>query len=105
MGFVGKNPQKVEDLLNVIARHLEAGRFLDTRHATDRQSERKITRSEVLFVLRHGFHEKRKDRFDEQFHAWNYAVRGKTMDRKDLRIIVSFDEAGMLIITAIEMET
>ena len=32
---------------------------------------------------------------------WNYAVRGKTkIDKLDARIIVSFDEDGMLIITA-----
>ena len=57
----------------------------------------------MLQVLKSGFHEKRKDKFDESFNAWNYAVRGKTVDTKELRIIVSFDENNMLIITAIDL--
>jgi len=77
---------------------------LDTRHATDRQGERKITRPEVIQVLRNGPHEKRKDLFVKQYNAWNYAVRGKTVDRRELRVIVSFEaETGMLIITAIDL--
>jgi len=95
---------KVEKLMELIATHLELGRYLDTRHALGRQDERKITRPELLYVLKNGHHEKRKDRFDELHKTWNYAVRGKTVDKRDLRVIVSFDPAGMLIITAIEIE-
>ena len=40
----------------------------------------------------------------QQYNAWNYAIRGRTVDRRDLRVIVSFDEDGMLIITTIEVE-
>jgi hypothetical protein len=83
---------------------LESGRYLDTRHSFDRKMERQITRPEVLYVLSHGFHEKRKDKFEELFNAWNYAVRGRTVDRRELRVAVSFDENGLLIITAIELK-
>lgn len=76
---------------------------MDTRHATERRKERQITRSEVLFVLKHGYHEKRKDTFDEFHQSWNYSVRGKTVDLREVRVVVSFDENGMLIITAIEL--
>ena len=90
--------------MDVIRECLDSGRYLDTRHATERQQERDITRPEMIFVLRGGHHEKSKDRFDEQYNAWNYAVRGRTIDRKELRIVVSFEEAtGMLIITAIDL--
>lgn len=65
--------------------------------------ERDITRPEILYVLKNGHHEKRKDKFDEFYKAWNYAVRGKTLDRRELRIVVSFDKDGMLIITAIDL--
>ena len=52
-------------------------------------------------MLRHGFHEKKKDLFDETHNTWNYAVRGKTLDKEEMRVIVSFDrESEMLIITA-----
>ena len=48
--------------------------------------------------------EKRKDKFDEAYNSWNYSVRGKTVDLRELRVIVSFDDSGMLIITAIDLE-
>jgi phage terminase large subunit-like protein len=77
---------------------------LDTRHATERQEERSITRPELLKVLRTGFHEKKKDQFKEEYQAWNYAIRGKTVDERNLRVIVSFDLNGMLIISAIDLD-
>ena len=86
-----------------IRKCLDSGRYLDTRHASERQKERQITRSETLFVLRHGHNEKKKDKYDELYQAWDYAIRGKTVDQRPLRIIVSFDENGVLIITAIEL--
>lgn len=91
--------------MEAIKGFLDSGRYLDTRHATDRQGEREITRPEVIQVLRGGHHEKRRDRFEEAYNAWSYSVRGKTIDRRQLRIIVSFDsETGMLIITAIDLD-
>ncbi len=98
-----KSP-KVVNLLELVATHIESGKYLDTRHSEARQDQRKITRPELLYVLKHGHHEKRKDRFDDHYKAWNYSIRGKTVDKRDLRVIVSFDPAGMLIITAIEIE-
>lgn len=96
--------EKVAQLLSAIRECVDAGRYLDTRHATDRKAERSITRAEILYVLKHGHHEKRKDKFEQRFQAWNYAVRGKTMDARELRVIVSFDENNMLIITAIDLD-
>ena len=58
----------------------------------------------MVHVLRVGRHEKSKDIFDEVFDAWNYAVRGKTLEGMDLRVIISFDEANLLIITAFFIE-
>jgi hypothetical protein len=95
--------EKIARLMEHISKSLDAGRYLDTRHATDRQNERAITRPEILYVLRHGYHEKRKDRFETQYQGWNYAIRGKTIDLRELRIIVSFDKNLMLVITAIDL--
>ena len=95
--------KKIDRLLEQIRKCIETGRFLDTRHAFKRQSSRLINRLEVLYVLQHGYHEKRGDRFEEQFRSWNYAVRGKTIDSRHLRIIVSFEGLEMLIITAIDL--
>ena len=83
---------KTERLMERISGCLDAGRYLDARHSIERHHEREITRPEVLYVLRRGFHEKKKDKFESRYQAWNYAVRGKTLDKRELRIIVSFDE-------------
>jgi hypothetical protein len=100
-----RRPQKHEDVPALVREHVKAGRFLDTRHALDRRRERRINRPEVLYVLCHGYHEKRKDEFKEANGAWNYSIRGKTVDGCDLRVCVSFeDELGMLIITAIVLD-
>lgn len=97
-------PPKISNLLETIRKCLDEGRYLDTRHAFQRQAERDITRPEIQYVLRTGFYEKKKDRYDEQFKAWNYAIRGKTVDSRQLRVIVSFDVNNMLIITAIDLD-
>ena len=96
-------PPKEAQLLATVRQCIEIGRYLDSRHAFERQQKRRISRPEILYVLLNGHHEKRKDRFDDLYGAWNYAIRGKTVDQRDLRIIVSFDRTGMLIITAIEI--
>lgn len=96
-------PEKLPDLISAVRTCIEEGRYLDTRHATERQEERRITRPEVLYVLKRGHHEKKRDRFDDFHRAWNYAMRGRTVDRRELRVIVSFEENGLLIITAIEL--
>lgn len=96
-------PEKLSNLMSVIRECIVQGRYLDTRHALQRQDERGITRPEVLYVLKNGHHEKKKDQFGEIYQTWSYAVRGKTVDRGELRIVVSFDESGMLIITAIDL--
>ena len=68
---------------------LDTGRFLDTLHTTQRQAERQITRPKMLYVLRHGWYEKRKDVFDTRYQGWNYASREKTVDGRHLRVVVA----------------
>jgi hypothetical protein len=100
-----KKPKKIENLLERIKNCLASGAYRDTFHAVLRKSERNITLPEIIHVLCTGRHEKSKDRFDEAFNAWNYAVRGETVDGFDLRVIVSFDEErDLLIITAFYIE-
>jgi len=95
--------QKVDDLLTKIKSSLIAGEYLFTDHAEEMLQDREVTRQEVQEVLISGFHEKRKDSFDEKYNAWKYSVKGKTLDQRPLRIIVSFDPDGMLIITIIDL--
>ncbi|MEZ4819252.1 MAG: DUF4258 domain-containing protein [Bdellovibrionota bacterium] len=90
------------ELLKKVKSAVESGNYLDSTHAIERQAERKILRPEMEDVLKNGWHEKSKDHFKSEYQAWNYAIRGKTMDEKEIRVIVSF-ENKMLIITAIDL--
>ena len=97
-------PQKIERLLDVIKQCIESGRYLSCLHLELREEERGITRREVLNVLLTGFHEKKEDGFDEVYQKWHYAIRGKTLDARELRVFISFDETTkMIIITTYEM--
>jgi hypothetical protein len=53
-------------------------------------------------VLKNGYHEEAYSNFEVKRQAWKYAIRGKTPDGIDLRVIVAFLEK-MAIITVIEI--
>jgi len=42
---------------------------------------------------------------DRTFKAWNYAIRGRTIDGDDLRIAVYFEEDVVMIATVIRLLT
>jgi len=86
----------------MIRHAIETGSYLDTRHASDRRSERFISRLEMEYILVNGRHEKRKDQYEEAYEGWSYAIRGETIDKRDLRIVISFEDK-MLVITAMEV--
>ena len=96
-------PDKIANVLDRIRHCVRHALYYDTRHAKERQTERVITRPEILHVLRNGRHERGKDSYQERYRAWNYAIRGRTIDKRDIRVVVSFDDNSMLIITAIEV--
>jgi hypothetical protein len=101
---MGKRPEKHKDVLSRTRGRLASGRYRDTRHVNERKNERCISLPEVRQVIESGWHEKSKDEFKTEWQAWNYAIRGKTVDGRALRIAVSFDEEdGLLMITAIEL--
>lgn len=68
-----------------------------------RQREREIGLLDALYVLKTGTHDKRKTFFDTNHKTWKYAVRGKTVDDVDLRVVIAFDEEDMIIITVMEI--
>ena len=72
-------------------------------HALERQNQRLVDLKSVLGVLKNGIHEKDKDLFDVKRQMWKYAIRGKTLDGINLRIIVAF-EKEMVIITVMRLK-
>jgi len=99
-----KRGTKIPALLARVRRSIAAGDFLDTTHVVARRTERFISRPEILQVLRSGWHEKNKDQYREEYESWNYAIRGATVDGRELRIVVSFEEDRLLIVTAIDLD-
>lgn len=104
-----ERPKKLtdKDFFQKVELAIEETRYLFTKHATERAIERGISPADVLRILKNekGFGRKRnkeKDKIDDVYNEWNYCVEGKTVDQK-IRIIVSFDEDSMPIITVIEL--
>ena len=65
-----KRPAKKAGLIKHIRKATTDGTYLDiTKHASDRSDERDILRTEYEHVLKHGWHEKRKDTYDERHKA------------------------------------
>lgn len=104
----GRRPPKHADALGLARRCLDEGRYRDTRHVVERREQRSITLLEVKEVIRSGWQEAAKDDYRPEYGAWNYAVRGRTLDRRSLRVVISFerDETGelLLLITAIDLD-
>lgn len=73
-------------------------------HAVERRLQRNISINDIIYVLTTGWHENKKDSYHEEYSEWNYSIRGKTIDKRPLRIIVSFDNSNMLVITVIHLK-
>jgi hypothetical protein len=98
-----KRPPQLDELFPIIRDCIDKGSYRQSKHAIDREMEREIDLMDVLYVLKTGYHEKQKTTYDDIFHTWKYAIRGKTLDKCDIRIIVTFDDTGMLIITVMHV--
>lgn len=100
-----ERPEKLPDvdLLEMIKKLISEGKYRQSIHALDRLVERDIDLLDALYVLKKGYHEKRKTTFDEVFQQWKYAIRGRTLENDELRVIVAVKENGVLIITAIDL--
>jgi len=96
---VTKKPPQIENLFQVIRECIEQGKYILTEHAVQRVNERDISLNDAEYVLKNGYHEKNKTSFDDAFRTWKYAIRGKTVEDLDIRIILAFDKADMIVIT------
>lgn len=81
-----------DEILRQIKEHVGKGTYLVKQHAIQKQKERLIRLPDILYVLEKGGHEREKDEFDIRSQGWKYAIRGKTIDHVDLRVIVALYE-------------
>lgn len=80
------------------------GRLLYSSHANERMLERKILKPDVEQILLKGYHESKKDQFNLAMNSWDYSVRGKSIDGKNLRIIIALIKPNVLVVTAIDLD-
>lgn len=99
---------KHADVLGLARACIEARRTRDTRHGFERLQERKISMLDVQEVIATGWREPAKDIYKMEHSRWTYSLRGRTLDKRNLRVVVAFtqDEAGefLLLITTIELD-
>lgn len=98
-----RKTEKILDPLVGIRECLDNGQYRFSKHAFERGEERFISIPNVLEVLNNGYHEKAKDTWDNAFKSWNYAIRGTTINNEPCRIIISFENCLLLIITVIRL--
>ena len=104
-----ERPHKILNLKQAVADCVNSGRYRFSKHALERQDERRITLPEVRDVLLTGRHDARFDEFEEGYQTWKYRIQGKTSFEgpehrtRELRIVIRFEpEEMMLIITVME---
>jgi hypothetical protein len=106
-----KRPPKRVDPLGDARRLFAADRFDDSRHCSvESRPDRDVGVPELGEVLRNGFWEPSRDRYDESLGSWSYSIRGKTDDDRELRIPVAFEpdddaegDERLLIVTVYEV--
>lgn len=101
-----KKPEKKSDtkLFELIEKSIKNVEYVFLPHAKTRLAGRIILEPVVLDILegklgRKRKRNKKKDSFKEGYKDWNYCIEGVDPDNKKIRIILSFDEKTMPIIT------
>jgi hypothetical protein len=89
------------NLLSQIRGLIAKNKYRLVPHAIERQLQRSVSLRDTLFVLMHGSHEEEKDSFDIKRQQWRYAVRGKTPDDVDVRVVVTIENM-VIVITVIK---
>ena len=65
--------------------------------------ERNVSFPDAIHVLKNGYHEKRKAYFHEASNKWRYAIRGKNTENVEIRVVITFDDNEMVIITVVDL--
>ena len=92
----------IDNVIERIHRCIESRNFRLSKHAMDQKGNRDLSLPDVIQVLLNGRHEEDKTKFNNARQVWNYAIRGKTINGVEARVIVAIEE-GMVIITVIRL--
>jgi len=94
---------KTTKLLKKIREHIQQGTYIVSAHALQRQNQRLVSLQQVLYALKNGNRDEKKELFDVKRQMWKYAICGKTIDGINLRVIIAFEEE-MIIITVVRLK-
>ena len=97
-----KKPDK--DFFSEVVEKIEKGFYIFKKHARQRQKDRTISDLEVIDILegkkgRKRRRNKSKDKYEEGNQDWNYCIEGENPDGNKIRIIISFEDGVLPIIT------
>ena len=103
-------PKKKSDreLIQLLSEKITQGDYVFLKHAKQRLKDRNISDLEVLDILqgksgRMRKRNKMKDKYEKGHQDWNYCIEGINLDGIKIRIIFSFNENLMPIITVIRL--
>lgn len=99
-----------KELWSLTEKRIAEKNYVIKSHAKDRQGERSITDIDILDILENKKNRKRnrnkkKDIYEEGYADWKYCIEGMDLDEENkIRVIISFDESYLLIITVIRLD-
>ncbi|MBS0654331.1 MAG: DUF4258 domain-containing protein [Verrucomicrobia bacterium] len=97
---------KGKKLLETIRQLIALNRYRTSSHFQEREKQRSIFLWEALHVLQHGAHEEVRDEWDHKYQVWKYAIKGRTVDARELRVVVSvLVTEGLLLITVYDLNS
>ena len=99
------NKKNDYDLYNLLFKKESSGEYVFKKHAKLRQKDRSISDLDILGILVGKKNKKRrrnkgKDKFENKHQDWNYCIEGLNLENRKIRIIISFEDNLLLIITA-----
>lgn len=102
-----------QELFALLEQKIKERNYIFVKHAKERQQQRNISNLDVLNILegKSGYDRKRnknKDSYESNYihekpQDWKYCIEGKDIDGKRVRIILTFTDDLMPIITVINL--
>jgi len=97
------------ELFQLLSEKIASSDYVFLAHAKQRLKDRDITDIEVLDILENKRdcnrrRNKAKDKYAEGYQDWNYCIEGCNVDGDKIRIIISFMDDLMPIITVISLD-
>ena len=93
-----------KELYTLLSKKIPSGEYFFKKHAKERLNGRKISELDVLDILegrpgRGRCRNKSKDKHVSGRRDWNYCIEGVSLEQEKIRIIISFEENLIPIIT------